>query len=120
MESLRRARVNRLETLKKFLLSQAIKIWRIKITRSVEDFLNHIEDFMKLMKAGAKKKTNPGIKNFLLNMNHKIAPDYYCKSLKNCLNLYDRCQRMLKCRVFHSWRNKVHNTNNQLTILNQM
>ena len=119
-EALLRARVNRLEALKKFLLSQAVKNWRIKAARSVEDFLNRIGNFMKLLEAGAKKKTRPAAKNFLLNMNHTIAPEYYRKPLTNCLKLYDRCQRMLKCRLFHSWRNKVHNMNNQLTTLNQL
>ena len=49
-----------------------------------------------------------------------MAQDYYRKPLKNSLNLYDRYQRILKCRVFHDWRNKVHNMNNQLTILNHL
>ena len=114
-QALLRSRVNRLEALKKFLLSQALKNWRIKAARSVEDFLNRLGNFMKLMEAGAKKRTKPAKKGFLQKMSKTIAPEYCRKPLKGCLNLYDRCQKMLKCRAFHNWRNKVLNMNNQLT-----
>jgi len=55
-QALLRARVNRLEALKRFLLSQALKNWRIKAARSVEDFLSRLGNFMRLMEAGARRK----------------------------------------------------------------
>ena len=58
-ETLLRGRINRLEALKKFILSQSLKNWRIKAARSAEDFLSRIGAFMKLMEAGVKKKTRP-------------------------------------------------------------
>ena len=85
MEALLRARVNLLEALKKFLLSLSIKIWRIKITRSVEDFLSHIGNFMKLMKAGAKKR----------QIHHKKLPIKY-ESYNSPRLLLQITQKLLK------------------------
>ena len=58
-QALLRSRINRNEALKKFILSQYFKNWRIKCARSVEDFLGRIGAFMKLMEAGIKNKTKP-------------------------------------------------------------
>jgi hypothetical protein len=55
-QQLLRGRVNRIDAYKRFILSQALKNWRIKAARSVDDFLNRIGAFMKLMEAAAKKK----------------------------------------------------------------
>ena len=44
-----RARISHIEAFKKFVLSQSLKSWRIKSARSVEDFLNRIGAFWKLM-----------------------------------------------------------------------
>jgi hypothetical protein len=113
-QALLRARVNRLEALKRFLLSQALKNWRIKAARSVEDFLSRFGNFMRLMEAGARRKTKQSKKEFFQNTKKTIAPEYYHKPLKSCINLYDRCQKLLKFRAFNAWKNKVLNMNNQL------
>ena len=113
-ETLLRGRINRLEALKKFILSQSLKNWRIKAARSAEDFLSRIGAFMKLMEAGVKKKTRPTKKEFLQKMKKTIAPEYYQRPLKGCLKLYDRCQKLLKNRFINNWRNKVKDLNNLL------
>ena len=51
-QALLRGRVNRMEALKRFILSQSLKNWRIKAARSVEDYLGRMGAFMKLMEAG--------------------------------------------------------------------
>ena len=52
-----RARISHIDAFKKYVLSQCLKSWRIKSARSVEDFLNRIGAFWKLMEIIAKKKT---------------------------------------------------------------
>jgi len=52
-----KSRINRFDAYKRFILSQAVKNWRINTARSVENFLSRIGAFMKLMEAGAKRKT---------------------------------------------------------------
>ena len=113
-ETLLRGRINSLEALKKFILSQNIKNWRIKAARSGENYLSRIGAFMKLMEAGIKKKTKPTKKEFLQKMRKTIAPEYYQRPLKGCLKLYDRCQKLLKNRFINNWRNKVRDWNNLL------
>ena len=106
-QTLLRGRVNRIEAFKRFILSQALKNWRIKAARSVEDYLGRMGAFMKLMEAGLKKKTKPVKKEFFQNMKKTISPEFSRKPLKAVINVYDKCQRLLKSRAVNSWRNKV-------------
>ena len=106
-QALLRGRVNRMEALKRFILSQSLKNWRIKAARSVEDYLGRMGAFMKLMEAGLKKKTKPVKKEFFQNMKKTISPEFSRKPLKAVINVYDKCQRLLKSRAMNSWRNKV-------------
>ena len=109
-----KSRINRLDAYKRFILSQAVKNWRINTARSVEDFLSRIGAFMKLMEAGAKKKTKAVGDSFLKRMKSTIAPEYLRKPLKGCLNLYEKSQKNMKSRALNIWRNKVKDMNNQL------
>jgi len=113
-QQLLRGRVNRIDAYKRFILSQALKNWRIKAARSVDDFLNRIGAFMKLMEAAAKKKNRPAMGSFLQNMRKTIAPEYLRKPLKGCLNIYERIQNNMKSRALNNWRIKVRDMNNQL------
>ncbi len=106
-QQLLRGRVNRIDAYKRFILSQALKNWRIKAARSVDDFLNRIGAFMKLMEAAAKKKNRPAMGSFLQNMRKTIAPEYLRKPLKGCLNIYERIQNNMKSRALNNWRIKV-------------
>ena len=109
-----KSRINRLDAYKRFILSQAVKNWRINTARSVEDFLNRIGAFMKLMEAGTKKKAKAVGGSFLKNLKSTIAPEYLRKPLKGCLNLYEKSQKNMKSRALNIWRNKVRDINNQL------
>jgi hypothetical protein len=113
-QALLRSLINRNEALKKFILSQYFKNWRIKCARSVEDFLGRIGAFMKLMEAGIKNKTKPLKREFLQNLTKTISPEYYTRPLKGCLTLYDKCQKLLKNRAVNTWRNKVRDLNSLL------
>lgn len=113
-QAILRSCINRNEAFKRFILSQFFKNWRIKVARSVEDFLGRMGAFMKLMEAGIRNKTKPLKREFLQNLSKTISPEYYTKPLKGCLNLYDKCQRLLKNRAVNTWRNKVRDLNSLL------
>ena len=110
-DALLRARINRVEAYKRFLLSQSLKNWRIKAARSVEDFLNRLGNFMKLMDAGLKKKSKPLKKQFLENSRYTLSSEFSRRPLKQLVNIYDKCQKFLKNRAINAWRNKVLNMN---------
>jgi hypothetical protein len=68
-----RARISHIDAFKRFVLSQSFKNWRIKSARSVEDFLNRIGAFWKLMEIVSKKK------------DEKSQEPVYPKVIKNCV-----------------------------------
>ena len=107
-ETLLRGRIHRIEALKRFLLSQALKNWRSKAARTVEDFLGRIGAFMKLTEAGIKKRTKPIKKEFLQNLKKTIAPEYRTKPLKAVVNIYDKSQKLMKSRAVNNWKNKIN------------
>ena len=108
-DALLKGRINRIEAYKRFLLSQALKNWRRKASRSVDDFLNRIGNFMKLMDSGLKKRSKPLKKHFFQNAKNTLSSEFSRKPLKTLVNLYDKCRRFMKNRAFNAWRNKVLN-----------
>ena len=109
-----KSRINRFDAYKRFILSQAVKNWRINTARSVENFLSRIGAFMKLMEAGAKRKTKAIGGSFQKNLKGINAPKYLRKPLKGCVNLYKKSQKSIKSRALNIWRIKVRDMNNQL------
>ena len=110
-----RARISHIDAFKKFVLSQAMKSWRIKSARSVEDFLNRIGNFMKLMEIALKKKTKNSKNLFLKRLPQTISPEFYKKPLKECVNLYAKFNKLMKSRAFNDWRNNNRSLNYLLT-----
>ena len=106
-----RARISHIEALKKFVLSQSLKSWRIKSARSVEDFLNRIGKFMKLMELATKKKTKDAKSQFMQRLPKTISPEFYKKPLKDVVNVYAKFNKLLKSRAFSDWRNNNRNWN---------
>ena len=106
-----RARISHIDAFKKYLLSQAMKTWRIKSARSVEDFLNRIGKFMKLMELATKKKTKDAKKKFMQRLPKTISPEFYKKPLKDCFNLYSKFNKLMKSRAFSDWRNNNRSWN---------
>ena len=110
-----RARISHIDAFKKYVLSQSLKSWRIKSARSVEDFLNRIGAFMKLMEAAVKKKTKNAKSQFIQRLSKTTSPEFYKKPLKECVNLYSKFNKLLKSRAFSDWRNNNRNWNYLMT-----
>ena len=110
-----RARISHIEAFKKFVLSQCLKSWRIKSARSVEDFLNRIGAFWKLMEIIAKKKTKNAKSQFMKRLAKTTSPEFYKKPLKECVNLYSKFNKLMKSRAFSDWRNHNRNWNYLMT-----
>ena len=110
-----RARISHIEAFKKFVLSQSLKSWRIKSARSVEDFLNRIGAFWKLMEIIAKKKTKNAKSQFMKRLAKTTSPEFYKKPLKECVNLYSKFNKLMKSRAFSDWRNNNRNWNHLMT-----
>ena len=106
-----RARISHIDAFKRFVLSQSLKNWRIKSARSVEDFLNRIGNFMKLMEIVAKKKTKTPKSQFMQRLPKTISPEFYKKPLKDVVNVYAKFNKLLKSRAFSDWRNNNRNWN---------
>jgi hypothetical protein len=110
-----RARISHIDAFKKFVLSQALKSWRIKSARSVEDFLNRIGKFMKLMELATKKKTKDAKKQFMQRLPKTISTEFYKKPLKDVVNIYSKFNKLLKSKAFSDWRNNNRNLNYKTT-----
>ncbi|MBR1817244.1 MAG: hypothetical protein IJ772_00180, partial [Bacilli bacterium] len=110
-----RARVSHIDAFKKYVLSQAMKSWRIKSARSVEDFLNRIGKFMKLMELATKKKTKNAKSQFMQRLPKTISSEFYKKPLKECVNLYAKFNKLMKSRAFSDWRNNNRTWNYNMT-----
>ena len=110
-----RARISHIDAFKRFVLSQSFKNWRIKSARSVEDFLNRIGAFWKLMEIVSKKKTKNLKSQFIQKLSKTVSPEFYKKPLKDCFNLYSKFNKLLKSRAFSDWRNNNRNYNYQMT-----
>ena len=110
-----RARISHIDAFKRFVLSQSLKNWRNKSARSVEDFLNRIGNFMKLMETIAKKKTKNSKSQFMQRLPKTISPEFYKKPLKECVNLYSKFNKLMKSRAFSDWRNNNRNWNYLMT-----
>ena len=110
-----RARVSHIDAFKKYVLSQAMKSWRIRSARNVEDFLNRIGKFMKLMEIATKKKTKDAKSQFMQRLPKTISSEFYKKPLKECVNLYAKFNKLMKSRAFSDWRNNNRNWNYNMT-----
>ena len=110
-----RARISHIDALKKFVLSQSLKNWRIKSARSVEDFLNRIGSFWKLMEIISKKKTKNIKSQFIQRLSKTVSPEFYKKPLKDCFQLYSKFNKLLKGRAFSDWRNNNRAYNYQMS-----
>ena len=104
-----RARISHIDAFKKYVLSQSFKSWRIRSARSVEDFLNRIGAFWKLMEIIAKKKTKNAKSQFMQRLSKTISPEFYKKPLKECVNVYSKFNKLMKSRAFSDWRNNNRN-----------
>ena len=92
-------------------MAKTCSSWRIKSARSVEDFLNRIGNFMKLMEIVAKKKTKTPKSQFMQRLPKTISPEFYKKPLKDVVNVYAKFNKLLKSRAFSDWRNNNRNWN---------
>ena len=104
-----RARISHIDAFKKYVLSQSFKSWRIRSARSVEDFLNRIGAFWKLMEIIAKKKTKNAKSQFMQRLSKTISPEFYKKPLKECVNVYSKFNKLMKSRALSDWRNNNRN-----------
>ena len=102
-------RINRIDSYKRFILSKAMKNWKIKKEKIVKNLLKGMA-IIKLYESFSKKKCKF---SFRSRINNIMIAKNSRKPTRGFLNLYEKSKNSMKRRALKYWRSRVQDINNQ-------